>query len=488
MKPGLLKMYPLFLYLLPVFFVLHGSAENYDFVPFGDAIILTAIYILSTFVVFIICRLFCGNWLKASLLAFLLVAFNFFFGSLHDGLRSQFPGSFIVKYIFLIPFFVILFILVIIGLKRTKKNLRPALYYLNILLLVLVFIDTVWLTSKVLDPKKDKTVLSNGFTQCTNCDQPDVYLIIADEYPGNTELKDLFNFDNSPFLDQLANRGFHTVPNSSSNYNYTPYSIASILNMDYLDLDREGKQPLLAYTYETTSENKILQFFQYQGYKIHNYSLSDFKGYPSHAQETFLPVKTKLITSQTFLSRMEKELGFHWILRSKRAMKKLVYRSNNNNEKLSQLVIQTSGKKTRVPKFVIAHLMMPHYPYYYDKNGNEFPFDLVIEGNQDNQHNFIEYLQYSNKKFLTLIDHILNNSTNPPVIILVGDHGFRHFKKPVERKYYFRNLMSVHLPTKNYSAFTDSLTNVNLLRTVLNTSFNQRLPILEDTTIIMDNP
>jgi hypothetical protein len=44
------------------------------------------------------------------------------------------------------------------------------------------------------------------------------------------------------------------------------------------------------------------------------------------------------------------------------------------------------------------------------------------------------------------------------------------------------------LPGNNYAAFTDSLTNVNLLRTVLNTSFGQQLPYLRDTAIIMDNP
>jgi phosphoglycerol transferase MdoB-like AlkP superfamily enzyme len=132
--------------------------------------------------------------------------------------------------------------------------------------------------------------------------------------------------------------------------------------------------------------------------------------------------------------------------------------------------------------------MMPHYPYYYDKNGNEFPFELLIEGNQVNQHNYIEYLQYSNKKLLELVDHILKNSSTPPLIILMGDHGFRHISEAIDPKYYFCNLVSVHLPGNNYKAFTDSLTNVNLLRTVLNTSFGQRLPYLKDSTIIMDNP
>ncbi|MFI5130747.1 MAG: sulfatase-like hydrolase/transferase [Chitinophagales bacterium] len=483
-----LKKYPLFLYLLPVFFVLHGSMENYDYVPVKDALLLIALYLGFSILFVLLFRLIFKNGVKAAIMAFLIMAFHFFFGSLQDGFRNNFPGSFLSKWVFMLPAIFCLLLLAFIVLKKRKKPLQKQALYLNILFALLIVIDGLLLVTKSINKGETKIELAKEFDYCNNCPGPDVYLIIADEYPGNTELKDLFNYDNSPFLDQLAGRGFHTISNSSSNYNYTPYSIASTLNMDYLDINRKDKQSLLIYTYETTGENKFLKFLKYHQYQFYNYSLSDFKGNPSPAQESFLPLKTRLITSQTLLSRLEKELGFHLVMRSKKAIRKNVYAVKNNNEKLSRLVIQTAETKPKQPKFVLTHLMMPHYPYYYDKEGREFPFERVIEGNQDNQQQFIEYLQYSNKKFLELIDHILKNSSTPPLIILMGDHGFRHFHKPVDPKYYFNNLVSVYLPDKNYSAFTDSLTNVNLLRAVLNTSFGQRLPYLRDTTIIMDNP
>jgi hypothetical protein len=336
--------------------------------------------------------------------------------------------------------------------------------------------------------KNDK--LSKEFVACSSCPTPDVYIVIADEYAGNKELRDIFHFDDSSFLNQLSTRGFHTIPSSSSNYNFTPYSVASTLNMEYLDLDRTGKQPLLAYSYETICNNKLLQFLQYRQYKFYNYSSFDFKGQPTLTQETFLPVKTRLITGQTFLSRIEKELRFLLVTQFKSAkqIRENAYFNRNNNEKIIASTFQTAGEKTKQPKFVLTHLMMPHYPYYYDRNGNEFSFETLAEGKQNNQQHYIEYLQYGNRKLLELIDHILKNSLTPPIIILMGDHGFRHFTTAVDPKYYFYNLVSVHLPDNNYSAFPDSLTNVNLLRTVLNTSFGQRLPYLKDTAIIMDNP
>ena len=104
------------------------------------------------------------------------------------------------------------------------------------------------------------------------------------------------------------------------------------------------------------------------------------------------------------------------------------------------LTWKLAEQKTSLPKFVYAHLMMPHYPYYFDKNGKEQPYEKLLEGNQSNKEAYIEYLQYSNKKLLELIRHILQTSASPPIIVLAGDHGFRHFKKPVESKYYFLNL------------------------------------------------
>jgi hypothetical protein len=486
----LLKKYPLFLYLLPVFFVLHGFMENYYFVPATDAAMLTGIYLGFSVLFLLIFRLFYKTWMKAAILAFLLMAFHFFFGSIQDELRKMFPGTFITKYTFILPVSFLLFVLIIILLKKRKKPLLQFAFYLNFLLVLLILMDTIWLISKTIAGRKKETAsLPKEFTPCPKCPKPDVYIIITDEYAGNKELKDIFHFDDSLFLNQLNERGFHVVPNSSSNYNFTPYSVASILNMDYLDAERMGKQPL-THSYEKIRNNKLLQFLQYNQYKFYNYSVFDFKGQPSFTQETFLPVKTRLITGQTFLSRLDKEMRFLLVtkFKSERQIKENAYYNRTNNEKLFQLTLKTAEEKTKQPKFVLTHLMMPHYPYYYDKNGNEFSFETLAEGNQNNQQHYIEYLQYSNKKLLELIDHVLKNSSMPPVIVLMGDHGFRHFDAPVDPKYYFCNLVSVHLQGGNYAAFTDSLTNVNLLRTVLNTSFGQQLPYLKDTAIIMENP
>jgi vacuolar-type H+-ATPase subunit I/STV1 len=87
------KKYPLFLYLLPVFFVLHGFTENYDFVPPKDALVLVIVYMGFALVFLLLSWLFYKNWLKAAIIATFIMAFHFFFGSVQDMLRRLSPAS-----------------------------------------------------------------------------------------------------------------------------------------------------------------------------------------------------------------------------------------------------------------------------------------------------------------------------------------------------------------------------------------------------------
>jgi hypothetical protein len=484
----IIKTKPVFLFLLPVFFVLHGYMENYDFVPVRDALLLTGVYIGASVVFSLLLWLLYRNFTKANLAAFCIMAFHLFFGTVHDGLKKIFPGSFITKYSFILPALLIGFIVLLILLKRRKSPLLRLTRYLNILLLVLLVVDIVMLTGKIMSKKDRGYSLPVGLSDCDSCNKPDIYFILMDEYAGNKELKELFQFDNSSFLQQLDSMGFHSIGSSKSNYNYTPFSVASVLNMDYLDLSgRDRIQTDLTYCYESIRDNKLLQFLHHQGYAFYNHSVFDFTGQPARTRETFLPAKTRLITAQTFLHRFDKEIRFNMVSRwkSKRSLEIITYANKHNNNNIYDLTWQLAKQRTGRPKFVYSHLMMPHYPYYFDKNGKEQPFEKLVEGNQLNKAAYIEYLQYTNKKLQALLTHILRSSQTPPLIVLMGDHGFRHFGEPVANDYYFLNLATVHLPSKNYTSFNDSLTGVNMFRTVLNTEFQQKLPMLKDSTIYL---
>ena len=215
----------IFLFLLPLFFVLHGMNEQFWLVPVKDALVLLLIYWVAAVILFFLCRLLFRDNDKAALAAFLLMAFHFFFGSIHDALKW--------KYSVILPVFLVLFIAAFVLIKK-KQSFKQVSLYLNVLFIVLIAWEAISF--------KRSSSASQKFTVCDTCSKPDIYLIVLDEYAGAKSLKDLFSFDNTEFEAQLTERGFHVLQNSRSNYNYTPFSMASMLNMHYLRLENTERK------------------------------------------------------------------------------------------------------------------------------------------------------------------------------------------------------------------------------------------------------
>ena len=484
-----LKTKPLFLFLLPVFFILHGFSEYFGFVTLKDALLLALIYIVSALLIAGLFWLFYRNFTKAALIAFLVMGYYFFFGSMHDLLKNYFPDTFITRYSFILPASFLFLLAVIIILKKANKPFPKFIAYLNLLLLLLLVSDLVLLTGKITRKNESAAIedVNEIFSRCHSCKRPDIYLIILDEYAGNTELKELCNFDNSAFENELRYRGFYVTAESTSNYNITHYSIASTLNMDYLELDMKAtEQENYKYCAGLMSNNAALNFLALYGYRFYNKPFFEIPGQPDRQHVNFLPSKTKLITSQTFLSRLFKDIVLNKAsgkVHFRPLLKKYIYEVLHKNEDILRLTREIAATQTSMPKFVYIHLMMPHFPYYFDSAGNVKSLERLVEAQPSDIPGYTGYLQYCNKKILQLVDDLKDSSPEPPVIMLLGDHGFRHFKKKVESRYYFMNLNAVYIPDKNYRLFYANMSNVNLFRVLFKTQFHQDFPILKDSTI-----
>ncbi len=480
---------PVFLFLLPAFFVLHGSTRNYNAVTFKDGLLLMILYTGCALVAAGLAWFFYRDIVKACIIAFFLMLYHFFFGNIQDMLKSLSPQTFLSQYRFILPVSLLLFCLLILGIKKRKKPLLRFGFYLNILLLTLIVIDTGWLVSRL--TLRDRNNLLNPGTAtlrlCDTCQKPDIYLILVDQYAGNTALKDVFGFDNTQFVNELTSRGFHVAKKSSSNYNLTPFSMASLLNMDYLTPEMGVKKHLnVSYSYRLIKNSSVVQFLAASGYQFYNYSIFDFPGYPAHQYHSFLPYGTKLITAQTFTGRLDRDIRtgiMEGKFGTESLQKKILYEDLHFNDSIIGLTRHLAAQRTANPKFVYSHLMIPHHPYYFDSRGDSLPLKKLMHLKDNDSNDYIEYLRYGNKKILQLIDDIVAGSPAPPVIMLLSDHGFRHPAKTIDRKYDFMNLNAIFLPDKNYSQFNDSLTNVNHFRVFFNSCFDQHLVLLKDSTI-----
>jgi hypothetical protein len=485
-QSGKLAEYPFyFLFLLPLFFVFHGYLENYPVVPAWDCLLLflkyTGISLLLLIIFFAVIR----SWRTAAIMAFIVMAFHIFFGPVHDLLKSWWPQSFIVKYVFMLPVFFISFITLIIYFRKKKPAFIQLTKYINILLLAFILIDAVQLASRMSKPVKKNT--NTAFTACDSCKKPDIYLIITDDYAGTIPLREVLKFDNSAFENELRKRGFHVVDSSISNYNYTPFSMASLFSMNYLQ-GIQGSNRSLAdrkICFAHIDRNPLIDFLDDHGYDFRNYGIFKFAGKLPRRSTTFYKTGIDLITAQTFLARVDWDIRYHTVtkLKIRSELERVSYYHLRLNEALYGYTWDEAEQPSSAPRFVYTHLEMPHYPYYFDRNGKPNSIENLADANQTNTPQYVEYLQYCNKKFLELIDHIFASSKQPPIIILMSDHGFREYPANVaDRKTHFMNFNSIYFPDRNYSGFYKGISMVNQFRVVLNSQFRQRLPLLKDST------
>src|SRR6476646_2428269 len=87
------RTWPIFLFLLPVFFVLHGFIPNYEAVSSPDALRLIFLYCMIALVLAGIGWFIYRDLAKAAIFAFLFMAYHFFFGVIQDVLIDRWPNS-----------------------------------------------------------------------------------------------------------------------------------------------------------------------------------------------------------------------------------------------------------------------------------------------------------------------------------------------------------------------------------------------------------
>ena len=120
-----------------------------------------------------------------------------------------------------------------------RKHARGLTKVLNVIAAVLVALNLVPIVAGVGDAADGVTAAWPLDTAGLRADAVgparDVYYLIFDRYAGAQTLEDLYGFDDTPFLDGLEARGFTVVHDAFANYPQTTHSLASSLNLTYLD-------------------------------------------------------------------------------------------------------------------------------------------------------------------------------------------------------------------------------------------------------------
>jgi hypothetical protein len=503
-----LEKYGIHSFLLPLFAILHNYRQYYGLVDADVAVKAFGQLILIFLVSFLLVLAIIKNVNKSLQLITLFGVVYLFYGAIKDFFQLTLHASFLSKYSVLLPALAIAVIILTRAILK-KKEFRKTNLFQNLLLIIFILIDVTaliafdssYFLSKNLLAKNSRLSLDSLGTIHHS---PDVYFLVLDSYPGTTFLRDYMHYDNSPFNEALQNKGFRVLANPESNYPRSAFSISATLNFEYLGKIKSF-QPVSPKEYTeatlTVEHSLVPKVFKHYNYSFFNLSIFDIDSTPSLHPEDFLTLPQKdVLLYNTLSERLRRDLL--WNLMTGRYAVPFIQRmEKRRQEKMTQeqiekrdfnnIVIDSLMKiplqKTNSPKFVYAHVYLPHPPFFYDENGSENDLKTVLdEKSQEDRLLFLSYLRYTNNAAIKIIDGIMQSSGGHAVIILQSDHGFRNFEDALSHpRLFFKNYSAFYFPDRNYSALYDTMSNINTFPVIFNKYFGTNIPMQQDTTVFL---
>ncbi|MDD5706656.1 MAG: hypothetical protein PHR35_12095 [Kiritimatiellae bacterium] len=321
---------------------------------------------------------------------------------------------------------------------------------------------------------------------------PTIVHLVLDGYARDDVLRDLYGHDNSAFLDWLEAKGFRVLRRARSNYSQTALSIASTLNMRYLDahLKPHRESADRAVLARLIGRSDVAARLRRRGYEIVAYPT----GYcATDALEADIRWPSGTLAEFTMAC-----LGRSWIGSLTAGGRAYADHARRADTVLSTLPAAVASPR---PRYIYARLGAPHPPFVYDARGllpppERFTLDdgshLVNDAHLSAaayREAYLSQLCYLTSRVKTTIEELLRRCPRPLVIVLQSDHGPAsqwnwHDLTACNARERTAILCALYFPDRRYEALRADLTAVNLFRVVLGQYAGYRLPLLPDRVLL----
>lgn len=317
---------------------------------------------------------------------------------------------------------------------------------------------------------------------------PDIYYILPDQYARLDVLKEYFNYDSKEFVDFLDKKGFVIAEKSRSNYVITIFSLAATLNMNYIDnlinLPDENStdfDPLI----EKIKNNEVKKFVESKGYRYIYLSSDALVVGAKDTGDDIIESDLDTYLRQALKTTVLRPFAGRYSFREKNINKWARNSVLNTFDQLSKI----PNSNLKGPKFVFAHIMAPHGPYVFGRNGEETKLSLIKSMTyQEDMEAFLDQSVFISKKISEVVTHIMAESERPPVIIIQSDHG--HYLDPklvgddLRRNIRTKNLSAFYLPGQDKKTLPQDITTVNTFRFIFDRIFGAKYGLLENRSYI----
>ncbi|MCR4305718.1 MAG: hypothetical protein NUV73_01380 [Candidatus Daviesbacteria bacterium] len=269
--------------------------------------------------------------------------------------------------------------------------------------------------------------------------------------------------------------------------------------MDYLNYLTEktkgGGTSDESYVTPLVQNNKVIKFLKKKGYSyIHVGSGWDPTRSNKNADRNFIMHGGRYLFKDEFLSGFLQTTLAAPILKKVYPDPSAVSQNPKDNDHRSRVLYEfevfNEISELPGPKFVFAHILLPHDPYVLGKDCE--PLNEKVETQRGWMENYLNQLQCTNIKVKITIERVLENSPTKPIIIIQADEGPMPMKYPVPFdlawskasdetiREKFPILNAYLLPDLKENPIYPTITPVNTFRVIFNNYFNAKYPLLED--------
>lgn len=462
-----LVIHPLLFAIYPV---LHLYASNVDRVSFAQTLMPLAVSLGMSILLFLALRLLLGHSGKAGFLTSAALIWFFSYGHVCEALNVKrvaiwdwVPD----RHGYLVILWGFLFVLAVLVIAKATNDLRSVTACFNILsaLLIGASLLTVLfhgITNGGFSPPADAS--ENQIHLLSPENPPDIYYIILDSYGRADVLRQACDYDNSEFVEHLTAKGFYVAPQSRSNYALTYLSLASSLNIEYINYlsdDLGVNSTDVAVPFSMVVDNRVQRTLREAGYRFIHIS----SGWGPTDSNRFADINYRAGVDDDFTTILWQTTVLDLVSPRLAAVKRA--RTQFAFESMSKVA------EFQEPTFVFAHLMVPHFPFVFDRDCHAESPTRGVWGfrDEDDLKAYVDQLICVNRMVERLVDEILANSGSPPIIILQADHG------PSADMGIFN---AFYLPGDGRSHLYASMTPVNTFRLIFDVYFGTELGLLED--------
>ncbi len=402
--------------------------------------------------------------------------FSFFKGFIEMGNRHFLPAI-------LIGYLLVVFAISKKAGNDTLKNVRTII----VIPIVLLVIFNIFVITRAEFSKLKPATVRVQITELPEVlENPDMYILVFDEFASLPTMEDIWGYDNSYFAEELESMGFFFARESKTRYDYTHMAIPGILELEYLEPDITRRESLVRYNH-----NRVFQHLHQLDYQI--YFLDGWGGF----EYTFhIPVADFVCIYNTYYEPLYTIDEFTYLVFSRSMLTFLTDKLIHDNANLYFQghhffldYIRNFPKRTNEseqPLFLWGHIMAPHLPFVFDRYGNfnENPtnhWEYRSLSAETLRELYLEQYIFITDQIIDIVSTILKTSDREPVIAMFSDHGPRLESAGVaEKEHHHRVLNAVYFPGGDYSALYDSIAPVNTMRVLFNTFYGTSYDMLDD--------